>query len=487
MTARPTTWNRAPVSIAAGVLGASFVALLVLDADNGTLRGPTATASVAWLLVAFGAFLLAVLANERNPVPIRWLWVGAIVFRLLLAATEPSLSDDVYRYLWEGHLLVEGVSPYDEPVLSPDLDAYAIGARDLTNNPDLASPYLPTAHAVFAAASLALPSDPWTMQLLMIGFDLAAGLFLVRLLRRAGLPEQRAMLYLWNPLVIVEVAHGAHLDALMVMLTLAAVTLTFSRADTRRSAWWIAPIALAAATLTRPLPLLILPVLWLAWESRQRVAYLVAVVAPVVPFALWSGWGLGADAGGTGVFGSTRAYSERFEFNSSVFHWLRSALGAFPGDADDLARTISVLIAAIVVAVVTRRAMALPVRGGAHDVRIRLRLMVTPVMVYVVITPILHPWYLVMLAALVTFVAPGDDEDRARWLAVAPWLYLMGTVSLSYLTYRDPSAFAELAWVRRVEWYPTFALLALWLIVARRRPAVAPGVDTCRDIAVEAS
>ena len=53
--------------------------------------------------------------------------------RLILLATEPTLSDDVHRYLWEGPLVTEGVSPYAFAIDDPAGEAREIvgaSARD---------------------------------------------------------------------------------------------------------------------------------------------------------------------------------------------------------------------------------------------------------------------------------------------------------------------------------------------------------------------
>jgi hypothetical protein len=84
-----------------------------------------------------------------------------------------------------------------------------------------------------------------------------------------------------------------------------------------------------------------------------------------------------------------------------------------------------------------------------------------PVMAYIALTPVFHPWYLMLLLALAVFLPPAKGECGDRWLLVTPWLYLAAASVLSYLTYRDPAAFAELTWVTRAEWWPTLALLAI--------------------------
>ena len=439
----------------AGLLGlAAYVGMVELDAAEGTLRGPFTPQTIGWYLLAFAGFLVALWWSERHRIPLLWLWAIPIVYRLLLLATTPTLSDDVYRYLWDGHLATEGVNPYRYAIDAPELDTYEIPARSQANNPSLATPYLPAAQLVFAASAALFPSDPLVMQIVMVAFDLLAALMVALLLGLAGLPGQRIMLYLWNPLVIVEVAHGSHLDALMVFLAMAAVLLTFKSPRPRFA--WAAPFALALATLTRLLPALLLPVLWWRWRWPQRLIYGGTALALVVPFGLDAGWGLSGEPTGTGLFGAARVYSQEFSFNSGIFHWLEGWIGR--QGVDDPAAVTRVVVAALlagVLVIVLVRARRTATSVGS------LRLMAVPVMAYVLLTPVLHPWYLLLLLALLPFLTPADGESPQRWLVAAPWLYLSAALVLSYLTYRDPLQFGELEWVRQLEWYPALVLLGV--------------------------
>lgn len=445
--------------IAAGLGLAAYGGLAHLDATAGTLRDGFTPRTAGWYLVAFAAFVAALWWAERRSVRLLWLWAIPIAFRLLLIPTTPTLSDDVYRYLWEGHVAASGVSPYAHPIDAPELDHLHIPARDLANNPSLASPYLPAAHATFATAALVAPSSPTTMQVVMVGFDLAAAGVVAALLRLAALPRRRVMLYLWNPLVIVEVAHGAHLDALMVFLALLAVYLTLSRPA--GAAAWAAPLLLAAATLTRPLPILLAPVLWPRWRPAQRVGYAAVVVGALVPFGLVDGWGLAGDATGTGLFGSIRAFSG-WVFNSASHEWIA---GSFAADVAGT-RLVTAALGAVVLAVVAMRA-----RRDLGPASV-LRLMAVPLVAYTLLSPTFHPWYLIALVAFLPFVVA--EGGWRHWLAAAPWLYLTGALVLSYLTYLDPDRHAELTWVRRVEWLPVFALLAAAGVVLAARRSAAP-------------
>src|SRR6185437_4874217 len=73
------------------------------------------------------------------------------------------------------------------------------------------------------------------------------------------------LLYLWNPMIIVEFASEGHNDSLMIFLVLAALALAI---HARPAA---SVMALILGVLTKYLPLILLPaqVIYL-WRTRQR-------------------------------------------------------------------------------------------------------------------------------------------------------------------------------------------------------------------------
>ncbi len=262
---------------------------------------------------------------------------------------------------------------------------------------------------------------------------------------------------------MVEAAHGAHMDLWMILLALLAVWLSLSvqesdagdrRFSLRRSLF--SPILLALATLTKPLPALLLPIFVARSGWRYVLVYAVALVGLLLPFGLSSGWGLTGPLDGIGVFGAMRIYGDQWQFNSGLFHWLDSLLGNIglvPAD-----RWAKAVMAGIMLAVLfwTWRTAR-----RTDSARSLLRLMAVPFMAYVLLTPTLHPWYLLILLAFLPFLAPGEAEPAWQWLLLAPWLYLSAAVIFSYITYLNPLDFREYEWVRMVEWLPTLGLLLL--------------------------
>ncbi len=328
----------------------AYVGLLRIDWLHGTLRAQYTPQTIIWYLLAFLAFVGLLIWAGRNKVSMKWAWGTDFVFRLLLLFTTPTLSDDVYRYLWDGYVANNGVSPYAYAIDDPELDYLDNPQRAQANNSWMASPYFPAAQWIFAAPAFSFPLTPFFLQLLMVIFDLLSAWLIARLLTMAMLPAHHLLIYLWNPFVIVEVAHSAHIDAWMVFLTLLAIWLTFKseivssrlgqfpiKEDPELESNWpnllqrlatpnwtkiVAPLSLALATLTKILPVLIIPVLFWRWSWQQWLIYGVATFGLLLPSAWRAGWGLSGPLDGRGLFGALRIYGQQWNFNSGVFNWL---------------------------------------------------------------------------------------------------------------------------------------------------------------------
>jgi alpha-1,6-mannosyltransferase len=446
----------------------AYGGMVALFWSTGTLRDGQTPVTISWYLLAFVAYLGAILWAEKWGFSTRWMWVGAVLFRLLLLFTRPTLSDDVYRYLWDGYVVYQGISPYAYAIEAPELDHLDVSVRDLANNTWMSSPYMPSAQLLFASLATAFPLHPLVIQVTMVVFDLGAGWLLARLLAVAQLPARRLLIYLWNPLVVVEVAHGAHLEAWMALLTLLSLTFTFLEVNRKRDLGrWLAPLFLALATLTKILPAILFPILFWHWNWRQRLAYVVLTLGLLLPFGLGAGWGLRGDLDGTGLFGALRIYSRLWNFNSGPFHWFEAYLGrqglANPTDKAKLIMLGLFVLLMGGVWILARNRMA---------PRATLRLISVPLMAFILITPTLHPWYILPLLLFLPFLPPSEAEPAWRWLLAAPWIYLSGALIFSYLTYLDPLAFSELEWVRWLEWLPLLALLLISLLALVRPQSV---------------
>ncbi len=464
---RPTSnllTNHWGLLLAVAVSLAAYGGMVRLHIQEATLNHAAIPYTLAWYAIAFCAYLGAILWVEwrKNVSPITILF-GAFIFRAMLLFTVPTLSDDVYRYIWDGYVANNGISPYAHAIDAPELDYLDNPQRDLANHAWMASPYLPAAQFLFAGLTWLFPLQPFFFQMAMVIFDLLTGVLLISLLKLSRLAIHRSLIYLWNPLVIVEVAHGAHVDAWMIFLMMLALWLTFTPRFSKFSPW-LAPIILAMAISTKGLPILLLVILFWHWRWWQSALCGIIVLILLSSAGLRTGWGLTGPLDGVGLFGALRIYADQWNFNSGIFHWLEVRLQdrgvvAFNFWAK---RTIGVAMLTLLAGVWLKA-------RGQQEARPRLRMMSIPFMGYILLTPTVHPWYLLILLVFVPFLAPDPSESRWRWLAILPWVYLSGALVLSYITYLNPLDLREYEWVRNTEWLPALGLLLLWLLVVRGR------------------
>lgn len=451
------------------------------------------------------AYLLALTRLPRENPSTALLFGFALAFRLILLATPVSLSEDVYRYAWEGHLLAHGVNPYALPVNDPALDAYAIPLRARVAYADLASPYLPAAQVYFAGVAALAPGSVAAFQAAAALLDLAAGVLLLRLLRRVGIADKAVLLYLWNPLVMVEFAHGAHVDALLIVCVLAAVWGLLAASPRGRT---LSALALAGAVLVKGWPLLAAPFFVARWGARRALLFGAAVFLPLAVFAAGAGWGLVGPLTGRGVFGALRVYAANWEFNSGGYAVLLRGLTLWlPAQtAQTAARAMALLLPGLLAfwlawpelrawlkdpfqrflrwlpfcrpelaapaRTAPREEAALPSHTPAYGTlhgseRAFIRRLALPLALWLVLAPTVYPWYLTLTLALLPFFWPAADEAARRgprsapraWLL--PWLYFTFFSAFTYLAYMGVSAPPALRGMQMAAYLPFWGLLVV--------------------------
>jgi hypothetical protein len=298
------------------------------------------------------------------------------------------------------------------------------------------------------------------------------------ILERLNLPRRRVLIYLWNPLVILEFAHGAHIDAWMIFLMTAGLWLilpTPQRDGYGLRARLGSPLAFAAATLTKGLPALLTPLMLRRWRWRGVAVYVFATLLGLTVFAIGASWGLTGPETGTGVFGAIRIFLRWWNYNSGIYHWLEVLItgyhtpGAVPIDAVGegpirFAQGMTASLLGLLVLATGWRAWRndRPQRGTTidHDLGI-IRLSMIPLGAYLLLARTVHPWYVTLLLPILPFLSPRRGKASLWGRALWPWLYFSVAVTLSYLTYINPEMPQEFALIRKIEYLPTYALL-LW-------------------------
>lgn len=198
-----------------------------------------------------------------------WALTAPCIVNVLLVATVPSLSEDLFSYMAHGML---GITPGDNPLLQPaDQAAHtALGgalARAGWHGEIGISPYgIVWTQIEIAAMKLCgqVPAALLVLKSLVAVMSLATAYCIWRFLGYARPSAQLygTLAYLWNPLILIELAGEGHNDALMLFLVTAALTACALKRPT------VSLLAQGFAVATKYVPLLFLPA-QLAYLWRQ--------------------------------------------------------------------------------------------------------------------------------------------------------------------------------------------------------------------------
>ena len=402
-------------SMSLPVIGA---ALLMLAAGGRFLAQPGVPDLWDWRMPAYvtlavassGLWLLACSAVLCGARPSVALVLGvAAALRLIVLTGPVMLSSDIYRYVWDGRVQAAGINPYRyRPA-----DAPLAGLRDEAIFPrinravEAPTIYPPAAQVLFAAAYRVVPGV-LGMRVLMVGLEVAAIAALWRLLRAAGLPEARLVLYAWAPLPLWEFAGSGHIDAAALSFTALAVL----AATWRHRA--LSGLLLALGVLCKFLPLIVAPALWRRWDLRLPLVLLATSTLLYAPYAWGVGWG---------VLGFLRGYgAEEGLGNGGGIFWLRAAglLGALP----PWAGAAWIGFAALLLAALALRIAwhPLPDAPGRRGEAIAGGGLVLVMAATLLITPH-YPWYFAWIG---WFAALRPAGSALLLSALAPLLYLDG-------------------------------------------------------------
>ena len=352
----------------------------------------------------------------------------AIAFRVPLTVSPVDRDNDMMRYLWDGRVQKLGINPYAVRPADPEV---AFTHTDDTRSMPSArarTPYPPGAQ-IFFRLVVSIRDSPRTMKLALVACDLLTLLVLWRLLLVTGRSQWLALAYAWNPLVVLEVAHSGHIDALGALWIVAAAFWLVRR----RTA--LATIAFVLAVATKLLPIVLAPLLWRRITVRDAVIGVGLFVLLYLPFA-----------SGTDVLFGVQNVVQHIRFNGPVFRFLTWATSA------DVAARIAVGLG-LLAAVWCR--WRLPVDSGAA--------WAWPMGIAIACAPVVYPWYLLYLTpflllpatlplivwswtVLMTYVVWERALQGGRWVVppsvmiVEYGLVLASVVTLAWLSRRAARA-----------------------------------------------
>jgi len=369
------------------------------------------------------------------------LW--AVVFRALLLATTPTLSEDIYRYRWDGRVQQAGLDPYAHP---PNAEALRFLRNEHFSRisfPHLRTIYPPLTEAAFRLGAWFAPTLT-AQKVVFLLAELVTCASLVAILLARGLSPLWVVAYAWHPLVVLEFAGSGHNDALGIAF------LWLGLAAWQGKQWLPCSLAWSAALLSKYFSVILVPWWWFCQRQRRWLA--VFVVTAAVPIA-WHPTLVSA------FFDTLSQMTTRVEFNASVSPLLTMMLG---GASRSHLMSLGL--------------WAVFLLWWARQAADPLRYLFGGVLVAVLLSPAVHPWYLTWLIPFCCF-----------WRLPAV-IALTGSVVLAYTAWPAYLAGGEWTiplWARVAEYVPVL-LLGVWQLrrsvdAPRASAGLAPDVATARD------
>jgi hypothetical protein len=269
---------------------------------------------------------------------------------------------------------------------------------------------------------------------------------ILALLRQANQSPWWAILFAWNPLVLIETSGMAHQDIAGVLLML----LMLLAANKRRFA--LAGALLVLVIGVKPIAFLLAPFLFrdasIRWRSLGATIAAFGVAAAMLALPLLYHDGL------TGMLLTGRIYSQNWEANGSVYEIFKILFGT--GDlgramvrAKEMSRLFSVTMALLTGLVLWQS------RANLAEVGYWFFL------ILLICAPVVYPWYLLWILCFVPLLRGPQGLTGLAW---------SGTVALCYVLWRTgdwrmpPDA---LRW----EYYPVALMLGIeFLGICTRAP-----------------
>lgn len=419
---------RAGIYLAGGIILASTI---VLAATQAPLGSPLFFGAAAAMTVAYAGALAGI---WRHPPAARQLLFAtfalAVAVRVPLMIRPVDTDNDMMRYVWDGRVQTLGYNPYAVLPADPPM-AWTHNAETGSMPSQRARTPYPPAAQLFFRLVVSIHDSARAMKAALVLCDLLTMIVLWRWLAVTRRSEWLTLAYAWNPLVILEVAHSGHIDALGALW----ITATAYWLSRQRTA--LASIAFVIAVTTKLLPIVLLPLFWRRVRPRDVLLGGVLLALLYLPFT----------TAATLAVGAVPSVVAHIRFNGPVFR----AVAAVASPAG--AAAVAVLLGLGVAAWARWRLEAEDPAAWAW-----------PMAAALLCAPVIYPWYLLYLTP---FLFSTATLPLIVWTFTVPLAYVVWY----YPVYRKPWVVPPIAMA--IE-YGAVVCTAIATRLAARRKAADP-------------
>jgi hypothetical protein len=346
------------------------------------------------------------------------------LLRLSFLNTAPIGSDDIYRYMWDGKIQASGINPYLYSPNDEHLRPYhSTLLPKALNFREMKTIYFPLSQWLFYTGYKLSGEFVWGYKLLLFLFELLtlAGLF--QLLKKLKINYKYSLLYVLCPLPIFQFAVDAHLDGFGLPLLIFSL---FFYLDNKKI---LSMMLLGFSLAIKPVGLLLIPIFFLSEENI--VGRIKVVLIPLIAFFAQFIFYIFS----TNPFESLFIFTKNWYFNGFVFNLLNVVFSN---------NQTSRLICGILLAL-----SLIPVYFSKRELIEKIYLAVLLLMIF---SPVVHPWYITWLAVLLPFA----QKRSGIYFAAASSL-----TAITILNYQLYGIWKDYWFVLIIEYVPFFFLFLL--------------------------
>ncbi len=350
----------------------------------------------------------------------------ALLIRLSFINLSPIGSDDVYRYMWDGRIQSHEVNPYLYAPNAPQLDSLHTPLLPAAvNHPDMKTVYFPFSQWAFYGCYQLSGESIWGYKLVLLAADFATLIGLLLLLRLLDISSKFVLLYFLCPLPIIQFALDAHIDAVGLSLLIFGLFAYF------RGNKVLSYVLFALSISVKPVALLIVPIVLLREKGLWHKAQVV-----VVPFLVVGAQFLPYIFRSNPFEGLTR-FAENWTFNGAMFE----SLYLYFSDNQKTRLICAILLSLSLLVLYVRKKEPLDV-------------LYFSVLLLLVFSPVVHPWYVSWLAVLLPFAR--------RWSGILYASFVSFTV-YTIVNYKLYGNWEQSPLILALEYIPVVVLMFLEL------------------------
>ncbi len=321
----------------------------------------------------------------------------AFFSRLLLLFSFPNLSDDFYRFIWDGMLINEGVHPFQfkpSEIIRENLLIGSDWVEELyinMNSPNYYTIYPTFCQGLFAFAGYCFPENLHSQLIFLKSFlflfEIGTAYFLIQLFLDLNWSVRHALLYLLNPLVIIELVGNIHFEAAMICFVLGTVFFL------QRQKLILAALFFAIAILFKLIPLMLLPIFCMYLGYKKGSIFTLVTLA----FTAIGFWPIIPASNNFAIFESIKLYFQNFEFNAGIYYLLREIAYYFRGYNE------IEIIGKVLFLITTISIIAISLFQRKGNINYLLKGIFLSYFVYYLLATVVHPWYIGSIIAFGIF------------------------------------------------------------------------------------